>query len=98
MSAVLQAVTDRLQHGPSVVTVRLSRLKPGKKNEDILRVKRRLKKRGFYEDDQKLGKNFDKAFQNVYAKYQRSLGYSGNDANGIPGKSSLQKLGFRVVS
>ncbi|MQA77359.1 MAG: peptidoglycan-binding protein [Streptosporangiales bacterium] len=28
-----------------------------------------------------------------YAKYQRSLGYSGLDASGLPGKTSLAKLG-----
>lgn len=29
----------------------------------------------------------------AYAKYQNSLGYSGLDANGLPGKTSLTKLG-----
>ena len=29
----------------------------------------------------------------AYAKYQKSLGYSGLDASGLPGKASLQKLG-----
>lgn len=29
----------------------------------------------------------------AYTKYQRSLGYTGLDANGLPGKSSLVKLG-----
>ncbi|GAA4049664.1 peptidoglycan-binding domain-containing protein [Nonomuraea soli] len=36
----------------------------------------------------------------AYAKYQRSLGLSGLDANGLPGRNSLTKLGagrFRVV-
>lgn len=28
-----------------------------------------------------------------YAKYQKSLGYSGLDASGLPGKGSLEKLG-----
>lgn len=30
---------------------------------------------------------------NAYAKYQRSLGYTGLDASGLPGKGSLAKLG-----
>ncbi|WP_428956237.1 N-acetylmuramoyl-L-alanine amidase [Streptomyces sp. cg35] len=38
----------------------------------------------------------------AYAKWQRSLGYSGKDADGIPGKSSLtalgKKAGFEVVA
>ena len=29
----------------------------------------------------------------AYAKYQKSLGYTGLDANGLPGKTSLTKLG-----
>ncbi|MHA5052255.1 hypothetical protein [Streptomyces sp. SD15] len=38
-----------------------------------------------------------------YAKWQRHLGYTGADANGIPGKTSLTKLGsqsglFTVVA
>ncbi|WP_406201607.1 peptidoglycan-binding protein [Kitasatospora sp. NBC_01560] len=31
----------------------------------------------------------------AYAAYQRSLGYAGTDANGIPGQRSLQELGQR---
>ncbi len=37
----------------------------------------------------------------AYAKYQKSLGYTGLDANGLPGKTSLAKLGtsrFTVTS
>lgn len=39
----------------------------------------------------------------AYAKWQRHLGYTGDDANGIPGKTSLSKLGsttrlFTVVA
>ena len=37
-----------------------------------------------------------------YAAWQRTLGYSGSDANGIPGQASLSRLGslygFRVVA
>ncbi|MFJ1974473.1 N-acetylmuramoyl-L-alanine amidase [Streptomyces sp. NPDC087903] len=32
----------------------------------------------------------------AYAKWQRHLGYTGTDANGIPGKISLSKLGDRT--
>lgn len=32
----------------------------------------------------------------AYAAFQRSLGYRGADADGIPGKKSLEKLGFEV--
>ena len=38
----------------------------------------------------------------AYAKWQRSLGYSGDDANGVPGRDSLNRLvepwGYLVVS
>lgn len=38
----------------------------------------------------------------AYSKWQQRLGYKGTDANGIPGKSSLERLGikygFRVVA
>ncbi|MFG2461350.1 hypothetical protein ACGFWE_30400 [Streptomyces sp. NPDC048523] len=32
----------------------------------------------------------------AYAKWQRHLGYSGADANGIPGKVSLARLGEKT--
>lgn len=32
----------------------------------------------------------------AYAAFQRSLGYVGKDADGIPGRKSLEKLGFKV--
>jgi hypothetical protein len=39
----------------------------------------------------------------AYGKWQRHLGYTGADANGVPGKTSLTKLGqqtglFTVVA
>jgi hypothetical protein len=45
----------------------------------------------------------DPVTKNAYAAYQRSLGYSGDDADGVPGMASLTKLGavsklFRVVA
>jgi len=32
----------------------------------------------------------------AYAKWQRHLGYTGNDANGVPGVTSLKKLGAKT--
>lgn len=75
--------------------VRLSNLKRGKRNDDVLKVKKRLRQkgyRGFLVTSRKYGGGIQKA----YAKYQRRLGYSGSDANGIPGTTSLKKLGFVV--
>lgn len=88
-------VRKALAKGPSVVTVRLSWLRPGKRNIDVLRVKRRLDRRGYFNGS--LNNYFGKGLRNSYKKWQRHLGYSGEDANGIPGKTSLQKLGFRVL-
>lgn len=75
--------------------VHLHSLKPGKRSDDVLKVKKRLKEkgyRGFLTKSNKYGKGVQKA----YATYQRRLGYSGADANGIPGTTSLKKLGFKV--
>jgi N-acetyl-anhydromuramyl-L-alanine amidase AmpD len=96
MDQFRENVRKALNQGPSVVTVRLSRLQPGKRNRDVLRVKRRLEKRGFYKG--KPDNNyFGKGLRSAYTKWQKHLGYDGTDANGIPGRTSLQKLGFRVV-
>jgi hypothetical protein len=89
-------VQTALSQGPSVVTVHLSRLKPGKRNDDVLRVKRHLVRRGFENLDTSTN-YFGAGLKAQYAKFQRSLGYSGDDADGLPGKTSLQRLGFRVV-
>lgn len=83
-----------LEQGPSVVTVRLSRLKPGKRNEDVKRVKRRLRRRGIEIDDK--SNFFGKDLQRNYRHWQKRLGYEGDDADGVPGKTSLEKLGFKV--
>ncbi len=40
--------------------------------------------------------SFGTATVRAYAAYQRSLGYRGTDANGIPGKASLTALGTRT--
>lgn len=87
-------VQRALDQGPSVKTVNLSRLLPGKRNEQVVWVKRRLKRKGFF--DGPVNKYFGKGLQKAYAEYQRSLGYTGASADGIPGRDSLRKLGFRV--
>lgn len=77
-------------------TVKLSNLRRGKRNHDVVEVKTALRKkgyRGFRVKSNKWGGGIERA----YAKYQRRLGYSGRDANGIPGRVSLERLGFRVV-
>lgn len=88
-------VRRALRAGSSVRTVRLSRLVPGKRNKDVIALKKRLKRKGFYTADNLSG-YYGSALLNAYARYQKSLGYEGQDANGIPGRVSLRKLGFRV--
>lgn len=88
-------VKKALEDGPSVKTVHLSRLKPGKRNADVLAVKRRLEKRGIEAGNEK-SNFFGSGLRRGYKEWQRHLGYKGDEADGIPGKTSLEKLGFRV--
>ena len=76
-------------------TVRLSRLRPRKRNIDVYMVKRELDKRGY--DTGPVTKYFSMAFRGAYQRWQMTLGYTGADADGIPGSTSLQKLGFKVT-
>jgi hypothetical protein len=84
------------QPTPPRETVRLRNLKPGKRNDDVLKVKRVLHRKG-YGGFLVNSKKFGFGLKRAYAKYQRRLGYSGSDANGVPGRNSLQKLGFKVI-
>lgn len=95
MNRFREQVQKALLQGPSVQTVRLSRLKPGKRNRDVLRLKRRLHRRGLSSSDE-TSNFFGKGLRNDYRHWQRRLGYTGDDADGIPGKESLEKLGFQV--
>lgn len=88
-------VREALKAGPSAVTVRLSRLEPGKRNVDVLRVKKHLNRRGFFNGE--LNNYYGVGFTNAYKRWQKHLGYEGKDADGVPGKNSLQKLGFIVL-
>jgi hypothetical protein len=90
-------VSEALAEGPSVKTVRLSKIKPGKRNKHILLVKKRLKKRGYFKADHNLTNFFGGSLRAAYSKFQKDLGYKGDDADGLPGKESLEKLGLRVL-
>lgn len=96
MDTFRENVRRALNHGPTVKTVHLSRLQPGKRNTDVVLLKKRLRRKGFYEGSN--GKFFGKNLQKAYAEYQKSLGFSGADADGVPGRKTLQKLGFRVIA
>lgn len=65
----------------------------------VLLVERALVARGLLSSGYADG-HFGSATVSAYAAYQRSLGYTGLDANGLPGRTSLTALGtnrFRVV-
>ena len=80
--------------------VSLSKLKPGLYNGSVRTVQAALKAEGLY--PYTINARFDANTQSCYSKWQKKLGYSGLDANGIPGIKSLtalgKKHGFTVVA
>jgi len=65
--------------------------------KSVKRVQRQLRRRGI---SVALDGNFGAQTMNGYAAWQRRLGYSGIDANGMPGETSLKRLAgkrFRVT-
>lgn len=87
-------VQKALDAGPSVKTVNLSKVQPGKRNEQIKWLKKRLRKKGFYDgnvDSNFFGKKLVKSYKN----WEKSIGAVNPD--GIPNKKTLSKLGFRVL-
>ncbi|GIF62417.1 peptidoglycan-binding protein [Asanoa ishikariensis] len=66
-------------------------LTPGAK-DSVLAVERALQARGFLSSTYVDG-HFGTSTIAAYAAYQRSLGYTGLDATGLPGPTSLRSLG-----
>ena len=82
---------------PPKATVALENLKPGKSNADVLKVKKALKKKGYGKFILNVkSKKYGRGAKIAYAKYQQRLGFNGKAADGVPGRLSLEKLGFRV--
>lgn len=79
-----------------VATVSLRNLKYGRRNDDVLKVKKQLVKKG-YKNLSLKNRYFGPGLRASYKDFQRHLGYTGKDADGIPGTISLRKLGFRVT-
>jgi murein DD-endopeptidase MepM/ murein hydrolase activator NlpD len=77
-------------------TVYLSKLKPGKKNRSVRIVQRRLNRRKGIGPDIPVTSYFGKMTRTKYRRWQEKLGASGAQADGIPGRFSLEKLGLRV--
>lgn len=97
MDGFRKRVGEALAHGPvGVVTVHVSRVRPGKTNKDIERVKRRLYRRGFFKNPKHTG-FFGKDLREAITAFQKAQGWRGKDADGIPGKATLRKLGFYVL-
>jgi len=61
----------------------------------VLAVEQALKAKGLLAAAQTDG-HYGTSTLDAYAAWQRSLGYSGLDANGVPGRTSLTELGFTV--
>lgn len=96
MNTFRSNVRKALDAGPSAKTISLAKVKPGKTNEDVRMLKRRLKKRGFFHGEND-SKYFGKGMKKAYKEYQKSLGFKGADADGVPGATSLRRLGFYVL-
>lgn len=76
--------------------IRLSKVKPGKTNRHVKKMQRHLN-RHLHGSNVRPNGRFGRSTRDEYSRWQRKLGYSGKAANGIPGRTSLKKLGFRVL-
>jgi hypothetical protein len=74
-------------------TVALHNLRPGDRNNDVKQMQQRLSAKGCSVPATGF---FGPLTREAVKKWQAKLGYRGKDADGIPGKTSMQRLGFRV--
>ncbi|MFD8495354.1 peptidoglycan-binding protein [Amycolatopsis sp. NPDC059657] len=84
MEAVLKAAQIDPRRADSAIT-------PGAK-DSVLAVEQALNAKGLL-DSQYVDGHFGTTTITAYSQYQKSLGYTGIDASGFPGKTSLEKLG-----
>jgi len=77
-----------------------NRVKPGPSNpkDDVGVVQDALVKGGWMKAGSFGRGGFGSTTQAAYAKYQVHLGYSGGDANGVPGPTSFVRLGVETKS
>jgi peptidoglycan hydrolase-like protein with peptidoglycan-binding domain len=78
-----------------LVAAQLDQYRPGNATtpgavKSVKRIQRALRRKGF---TVALDGNFGAQTVHAYAGWQRRLGYSGLDASGMPGETSLEKLG-----
>lgn len=88
-------VQKALDAGPLLPTISISKVQPGKKNSDVLKLKKKLKAKGY--SGFLMNETFGPGTRIAYRKWQRKLGYAGTDADGRPGRLSLKKLGFNPI-
>ena len=88
----VKLVASRLRRNNRVY---INRLKPGRRNLDAYMVKRELRRRGFFYGE--MNNYYGRGLRNAYSKWQEHLGYTGSDADGLPGPWSLEALGFTVI-
>ncbi len=79
------------------LTVSLKNLKYGKTNSDVKQVQEALIKKGYKIPNGATSGFWDQT-KAAYKAWQKHLGYTGADADGIPGRTSLEKLGFKVTA
>jgi N-acetylmuramoyl-L-alanine amidase CwlA len=78
---------------PAKPSIRLSDVQPSKKNDSVKVVQDALKKEVALSIAATAYGTYNAATKTAYKKWQTSLGYKGADADGIPGLTSLRKLG-----
>jgi hypothetical protein len=81
--------------------VKISNLRPGKRNAQVERVQVALSVKTGLRNAQR--GSWDGLTSSAYAQWQRMIGYAGSDATGMPDQSSLSRLGretgyFRVTA
>jgi hypothetical protein len=82
--------------GQAIPTVRLKQVQPDPR-EDVRKVQSALKRRlPKAAKDLAVDGYFGPITQHVYAAWQRRCGFTGAAADGIPGRITLQRLGFDV--
>jgi hypothetical protein len=79
---------------PTAKTVHLHLLRPGQSNAEVRWLQQALKRHGF--DPGPLDGQFGPRTQRAVQQLQRSMGFTGFDADGVPGRRSLGRLGFQV--
>lgn len=79
---------------PPTETVRTLAVQPGKTNQQVEAVQRRLGN-AVQLQEAKRG-TFDSATRSAYARWQRVCGKAGPDADGTPDSDTLIRLGFEV--